>query len=272
MNKFGLLLSFSTSSLICFADNSNRGRLDYSHWEYEYLIPLIILLVIGLAFLFFKGKEYWKKNNGIISDLLGNVICCAVFVLIVVWFLNSYKNKESKSSSENKETTTEQKTNNDLPPAFVPVNENNIAKIFGKSDNSNSWDSHPPVITDGSGMTNKENDFLLAAIFNPSFNLHDFYKVLDMNPQNTQFLSFERYCRSNFIRERYTPSEFQKVYNNVKRAWNIFQNLSKVNMNTYEIKKYMLEYSPYDSSQPRIEDASNPQLIRNHKVKPLYYN
>lgn len=198
------------------------------------------------------------------------------FVVLYLFFLfflfsNSYKNKESKSSSENKEST-EQNTNYDLPPGFVPVNENNISKIYGTSDNSNSRDSYPPVITDGSGMTNKENDFLLAAILNPSFNLYDFYKELGMNPQNTKFLSFERYCRSNFIREKYTPSEFQKVYNNVKGVWNIFQNLSNVNINTYEVKKYMLKYSPYDSSQPRIEDASNPQLIRNLKVKPLYYN
>lgn len=83
MNKFRLLLSFSTSSFICFADNSNRGRLDFPHWENEYLIPLIILLVIGLFFLVFKGKAYWEKNNGKISGLLGNVVCCAVFVLLI---------------------------------------------------------------------------------------------------------------------------------------------------------------------------------------------
>ena len=115
----------------------------------------------------------------------------------------------------------------------------------------------------------KENDFLVAVINNPSFTIYDFLNISGLNTSNTQFLSFDRYCRSNFIRQRYDPTSFRDAYNRTQRAWNILCRLQNIDLDDPEIKKYMMGYSPFDTSAPRIEESRNQNLIRELKIIPL---
>lgn len=270
MKKILLVSLFLFSSLIVFADLSNRGRLDYDHGEYEFLIPLIILLILGGVFIFYWSKDFWEKNKDEILATL-SVFGKGAVILFVLFCVGRYILNNKTDEKQITPQQTEDSARQNLPDGFRPVN--NINEVCSQTSGSNdSWASYPPVITDGSQMTNKANDFLVAAIINPSFNLHDYYRVLDMTPQNTQFLSFERYCRSKFIREHYSPVQFREVYDKVSRAWTVFCDLQGTNFNDTEIIKYMLEYNAFDTSKPRIEDASNPQLIKNLKIRPLYCN
>lgn len=272
--SFFVILAFCTYTF-AFADLSNRGRLDYPHGKMEWIIPLVMLLVLGGIFGYFFFKDFWKKNKDEILATLAVFGQGALLLLGIYWLFHFivpiFVDKSSDTQQNEQTQDNAQQEMAQLPSGSRPVTTEDLVNLEKKiTSNSDPWAGYPPVITDGSQMTNKPNDFMLAAILNPSYNLYDFYRAMDMTPQNTQFLSFERYCRSNFIREHYNPSQFRDIYDNVQRAWNIFCGLQGTNFKSPEIVKYMLEYSPYDTSAPRIEDASDPQLIRNLKVKPLY--
>lgn len=276
MKKLSASLFFCCVYLSAFADLTNRGRLDHKHGEFEWIIPALCLIILACVFGYFFLKDFWSKNKEEITEFLSFItISCVVGFLCHIGYQKlistSPKFQETKNIPNDSESSTKKRSNEgNLPDGFRPVNEHDLANI-GKSVQTNDpWEGYPPVITDGSQMTNKPKDFLVAAINNPTYNLHDYYVVMDMTPQNTQFLSFDRYCRSNFIRRQYSPSEFRSVYDNVQRAWAIFCSLQNTDFEDYEIIKYMYEYSPHDVTKPRIEDAKNPTLIRNLKVIPLH--
>lgn len=248
-----------------FADVQNRGRLDFEHHEWEFIIPLLLLLVGGGFFLFYWAKEYWQKHKDYILGFLSFMIMVSGITggayIIYHTFLKNVSTKHDNSN------VTEVKPQ--LPEGFRPVEPGETFE-FQNSQSSDPWASYPPVITDGSQMTNKQNDFMVAVILNPTYSIYDLYVAVDMTPQNTQFLTFERYCRSKFIRERYSPSEFRQVYYKVSRAWNRFVSVQNVNFKSPEIIPYMIEYSQFEVKAPRIEDAEDPQLIRMLRTKPLY--
>lgn len=268
MKKFSFIIYFLLSCSYAWADLSNRGRLDSHHGKYEFLIPLIILLGIGGIAIYLWGKDTWNKYKSSIFETIGGLFIGGC-VLGGLYLIYSIYSNHSESASSYVETNSLTPSENSLPPGFVPLEQSRNVAETSRQSSTDPWASYPPVITDGSQMSTKQNDFLVAAILNPTYNLHDYYVAMDMTPQNTQFLPFDRYCRSKFIRERYTPSEFRSVYDNVNRAWNIFCSLKNTNFSDSEIIKYMYEYSPHDVMKPRIEEASNPTLIRNLKIIPL---
>ena len=47
----------------------------------------------------------------------------------------------------------------------------------------------------------KQNDWLVATLNNPTFEVGDFQHILDMNLDNTQMLSKDQYLKSRYIRE-----------------------------------------------------------------------
>lgn len=249
--------------LFAFADMSDRGRQSdlpgYHHSDLEFLIPLVILIALVAFFGFYWIRDKWKnRSKEFTQELLATL---SVFGQGALFLGVIYLAYTGISKYRNSQTTVEQ--NN-----VTPIEQNTVVN---NQSNENLWASFPPVIKRGSDNT-KPNDFLVAAINNPSFNLHDFYVILNMNPQNTQFWTFDRYCRSQYIRDLYTPEQFREVYNSLSAAWNIFQEIQYVDFDNPEIKKYMYEYSQWDTNAPRIEQSSNPQLIRNLKIKPLHYN
>ena len=248
-----------------FADVQNRGRLDYEHHEWEFVIPLLLLLIGGGFFLFYWAKEYWQKHK---DDILG-FLSFMIMVAGITGGAYIIYNRFLKDVSPKHDNSNVDEVKQQLTEGFRPV-ESGETFEFHTSTSSDPWASYPPVITDGSQMTNKQNDFIVAAILNPTYSIYDLYVAVDMTPQNTQFLTFERYCRSKFIRERYYPSEFRLVYNKVSRAWNRFVSVQNVNFKSPEIIPYMIEYSQFDVMAPRIEDAEDPQLIRMLRTKPLY--
>ena len=253
-----------TFSLIAFADMSSRGKSSdlpgYGHEKYEFFILLLILVALGGAFLYFWSKEFLTKHKDFVKSIIVTLLELAAAGLFI-WAIapecadlikSFFPESQSQASDARK----------DLPEGFV-------SRTNSKSD---SWASYPPVTKGNPEAHTKPHDFMVAAINNPSFNLYDYYVVAGMTPQDTQFLTFDLYCRSQFIRDRYTPQQFREAYDKVSRAWPIFQALQYTDFSDHEIEKYMLEYDPFDTLKPRIEDASNPDLIRKLKITPLSYN
>lgn len=67
MRKLALLFFMSLLSFISYAQHGNRGRMsdlsdDYGVHNNEFIIPLIILLILGVLFLsaWIKGKSNKK--------------------------------------------------------------------------------------------------------------------------------------------------------------------------------------------------------------------
>lgn len=238
------------TSLSAFAELGNRGRLDNNPGDNEWVIALLFLIGLVGVFSFFFLWDFWLKNKEEIIGFAGTVLIVGLLGFVCYGIYHLISSADSEKTEE---------TN-------IPISNNTT------NSKVDSWSSYPPIIADGTQKTNKDNDFLLAAILNPTFNLSDYYQVLHLTPQNTQFLSYERYCRSEFVRQRYTPSEFRRIYDNVGKAWPIFCRLQDVNFQDPEIIKYMIDYSFNDASQPNIDEASNPQLIRNLKIIPLFYS
>lgn len=275
MRRLFISIISLTFSLIVFADMSGRGKSSdlpgYGHGKYEFLIPLLILVALGGVFLYFWSKDFLTKHKDFGKEVKSTISLLGIITAggFFVWLGASKGDDFIKSLRSEPQSQPQQQASdvrNDLPEGFVPIEQ------YRTNQNSDPWASYPPVIKGTPEEMQKSCDFMVAAICNPTFNLHDYYVVLDMTPQNTQFLTFERYCRSQFIRDRYTPQQFREVYDKVSRAWPIFQALQYTDFSDYEIKKYMLEYSPHDVMKPRIEDASNPDLIRKLIITPLSYN
>lgn len=264
MRRLFTFIIFLTFSLIAFADMSSRGKSSdlpgYGYENFEIFILLLILVAFGGVFLYYWCKDFLAKHKDFgkkAISLLGSAVVCGFLVLVlaseVYDFIKSFRSESQSQASDARK---------DLSEGFV-------SRTNPKSD---SWASYPPVTKGTPEAHTKPHDFMVAAINNPSFNLYDYYVVAGMTPQNTQFLTFDLYCRSQFIRDRYTPQQFREVYDKVSRAWPIFQALQYTDFSDHEIEKYMQEYDPFDTLKPRIEDASNPDLIRKLKITPLSYN
>lgn len=283
MKRLVTITICTLSNKFAFADVSLRGKTsdlsDYSHGEYEYFIPIAILLVLGLIFAYawFKGVKEKLSYNDNLKELI-RTICkwvkiavSILYGLVLLWAF--YKEFVSDTTQNEQTETANEIVNEEFDNNNFETESNAMENNASPSNNTlDPWASFPPVIDhmqDNTAM--KENDFLLAAISNPSFTLYDYYVILKLNPDNTQFVSFERYCRSTFIRERYTPKEFNSIYNHIAKAWPIFIEIRNTNFDSPGISQYMMEYNPFDTSTPRIENASSPELIKKLKIKPLYY-
>lgn len=249
--------------LLYATDYASRGRIsDYSDSNDSTLelvfmaVGALILLVFGTFWLYF----FLKKNKEIILDAISKIFFFSLIIGVVFLVAKCGENVKKSSSLKTSQPTIEQS------------NQNNTSSNHVESEESvcNPWAGFPPAISASDGERMKENDFLIAIINNPSFSIYDLLVVLGLNTDNTQFLSLERYSRSNYIRERYDPVSFKDVYNRCQRAWSIFCRMQNVDLDNPEISKYMMEYSPFDVSAPRINQASNPKLIQDLKIRPLH--
>lgn len=244
-------------------DIASRGRLsDYSDnhtspLEYIFLaFGVIVLIVIASIWIYSVIKKHKESILNAIGTIFIGLAGLSVAMLI------------GKCGESIKNNDYAQKTDE---PEIIESDQNITVPNSHQFEinNNDSWAGYPPVISGLNSENMKENDFLVAIINNPTFTIYDFIRISGLNTNNTQFLSFDRYCRSKFIRERYDPSSFRDVYNKAQRAWNIFCQLQDVDIYDTEISKYMMEYSPFDTSKPQINQASNPNLIRNLKIIPL---
>lgn len=263
-------ITFALASVSAYADISSLGKTSdlpgYRHYDFEFFIPLIILLAIGGFIGYYWLKDLYQKHKETFKKIFATIFifCYGAVILFIVWWVvgkASFFSRNKKTQEPQQREIVEQLTSAEQKAASHPS--------ISNTSNNDPWASYPPVIR-GNNENMKPNDFLVAVINNPSYSIYDLMKVAGLNIHNTQFLPFDRYCRSNFIRERYTPGSFRDVYNRIERGWRIFNDLSNVNIEDEEISKYMFEYDTWDVTAPRIEQARNPQVIKNLKKKPLY--
>ena len=103
--------------LLVFADVQNLGRLDYEHHEWEFVIPLFLLLIGGGFFLFYWIKNYWHKHKEDILGFLSFIIIVAgitggVYILYNTFFKDVFANYINTKVAEVKPQ---------LPEGFRPV-------------------------------------------------------------------------------------------------------------------------------------------------------
>ena len=229
-------------------------------------VALIILLAIGGFVGYYWLKDFYQKHKETFSEIIATIFVfgSGAVILFILWWVGgkAFDFFRTQKTQETQQVEIVEQVSAAKPKAATQPSVSNIS-------NNDPWASYPPVIR-GNNENMKPNDFLVAVINNPSFSIYDLMNIAGLNIYNTQFLSFDRYCRSNYIRERYTPSSFREVYNRIERGWRIFNDVSNVNIEDEEISKYMFEYNMWDVTAPRIEKARDPQLIRNLKKKPLY--
>ena len=120
----------------------------------------------------------------------------------------------------------------------------------------------------------KENDFVVAVLNNPSFSIYDFLTVSGLNERNTQFLSEDRYHKSKFVQNKckelygqYTYSKFHDVYRKISASWKIFKEVQYTDLSYNGFGKYMVKRGMFDTSTPR--NCPNPELKHKLSIIPL---
>ena len=256
-------MNFISFIILQATDYASRGRVsDYSDnhnspLEYVFLgFGVLVLIAIASIWIY----SVIKKHKDSILNAIGTIFI-GILGLGVALFIA--KCGETLKNNNYGFQTNEPEMEASILNNTIPDN-NEV-----KRDANDPWVGYPPVISGSNNEPMKENDFLVAVINNPSFTIYDFLNISGLNTYNTQFLSFERYCRSNYIRQRYDPASFRDAYNRTQRAWNILCRLQNIDLDDPEIKKYMMKYSPFDTNAPRIEQSSNPNLIRDLRIIPL---
>lgn len=256
-------MNFISFIILQATDYASRGRVsDYSDnhtspIEYVFLgFGIIVVIVIASIWIYSVIKKHKESIlNAIGTIFIGILGLGAALLIAKCGETLKNNNYEFKSNEPEIEASVQNNTTS---------NNNEVER-----DTYDPWSGYPPVISESNNEHMNENDFLVAVINNPSFTIYDFLNISGLNTSNTQFLSFERYCRSNFIRQRYDPTSFRDAYNRTQRAWNILCRLQNIDLDDPEIRKYMMKYSPFDTNAPRIEQASNPILIRDLRIIPL---
>lgn len=246
------------------SDYASRGRLsDYydSHntpLEYIFLgVGIIVLLIISGIWLYVVIKKHKETILNAIGSIFVGILGLGAALVI------------AKCGQELKNHNYRLQPTNEVSNESIPM-QNKVSEVEDAiNEVYDPWAGYPPIISGSNNESMKKNDFMVAVINNPTFTIYDFLRISGINSNNTQFLSFDRYCRSNFIRQRYDPITFKNVYEKTQRAWYILERLQNTDLYDPEISKYMMEYDPYDVCAPRIEQASNPKLIRELKIIPL---
>lgn len=123
----------------------------------------------------------------------------------------------------------------------------------------------------------KENDFVVAVLNNPSFSIYDFLTVSGLNESNTQFLSEDRYHKSKFVQNKckelygqYTYSKFHDIYRKIRDSWIVFKEVQYTDLSYNGFGKYMMKYGMFDTSAPK--NCPDPELKHKLSIVPLKLN
>lgn len=133
-------------------------------------------------------------------------------------------------------------------------------------------DSHYIPNTTNYQTTNyqKENDFMVAVLNNPSFNLYEFITVAGLHERNTQFLTESQYQATNYIKNKCSEmniTNFHIVYVKVHKAWNIFKEVQDTDVSFDGMGKYFYKYSMWDVTKPT--SCPYPELKHKLSIVPL---
>ena len=116
----------------------------------------------------------------------------------------------------------------------------------------------------------KQNDWIVANLNNPTFDVQDFKYISEMSLDNTQLLPKEAYLKSNFIREHkifknqkgeFSQDLFDTFY---KEAANKFAQFSTENM----VDDYEYEYDMFDARRPVGGKIKNPNFQLSSQINP----
>ena len=116
----------------------------------------------------------------------------------------------------------------------------------------------------------KQNDWIVANLNNPTFDVQDFKYISEMSLDNTQLLPKEAYLKSNFIREHkifknqkgeFSQDLFDTFY---KEAANKFAQFSTENM----VDDYEYEYDMFDARRPVGGKIKNPNFQLSSQIYP----
>lgn len=114
----------------------------------------------------------------------------------------------------------------------------------------------------------KENDFFMNIIYNPSFSLYDFLTI-GLHSKNTDLKELGVYLKSNNARTQCQKLNINitETYRKVKAAWKVFLEVENTDLSVNGFGKYMLDYSPYNIYAPK--NCPNPELKHKLSIVPL---
>lgn len=215
---------------------------------------LIILLCVAIVYVWQVHKA---KVKSIVKFLF---VCLCIYIILAMGNGIYYIFKHQRNASAEKGNNVQV-----VSSTTVQTEENN----YSREAPADAWAAYPPArgdVTEGA-----DNDWLVAATNNPTYSIYDLMRIGGMTPDNTQFLSEEKYKQSHWVREHYTPEELHHTYKKLSSAWKTFMRCKGADVSSSEIEKYMIDYDMFDTDKPQISDADNPQLIKDLQRVPMQY-
>lgn len=120
----------------------------------------------------------------------------------------------------------------------------------------------------------KNNDFMVAVLNNPTFNLFSLISIGGLHERNTQFLDESSYVKSNFIinkckelQGQYNAQIFHAIYQKVSASWKVFIEVQNSDLSHNGMGKYFIKYDMFDTSAPR--HCPHPELKHKLSIVPL---
>lgn len=116
----------------------------------------------------------------------------------------------------------------------------------------------------------KENDFMVAVLNNPTSNLFDFIRVSGLHERNTQFLTESQYWNTRFIKNKCSEmgiTDFHSIYRKVQTAWNIFREVQDTDVSFDGMGQYFYDYGQFDVMKPTT--CPYPELKHKLSIVPL---
>lgn len=258
MKRINLLCS----PIVLQADYFSRIRPSDINDGYQRLSDKIIIfsgIIIFFIILIIAGIYVWKEHSKTVKSI-GKIIFVCLCLYLVLAVGNWIYHKLKHQGNDRVETIDSvQQVISSVP---VRIGEDDYSE-----SQADAWATYPPA--KGVASSQFDNDWLVAVTNKPSYRIYDLMIYAGMTPDNTQFLSEEDYRQSNWVRKHYTPEELHLAYIKLSEAWKSFMRCKYADINSPEIGKYMMHYDMFDIDKPEIEDANNPQLIKDLQCIPL---
>lgn len=114
----------------------------------------------------------------------------------------------------------------------------------------------------------KENDFFMNIIYNPTFSLYNFLTI-GLNSKNTDIKELNVYLKSNNAKTQCQKLniDMTEAYNKAKACWKVFLEIENTDLSVNGFGKYMIETSPYNIYAPK--NCPNPELKHKLSIVPL---
>lgn len=116
----------------------------------------------------------------------------------------------------------------------------------------------------------KENDFMVAVLNNPQFNLYDFITASGLHERNTQFLTEAQYWNTKYIKNKCAEmgiNDFHSIYIKVSTAWGVFKEIQDTDVSYDGMGKYFYDYGDWDITKP--SNCPYPELKHKLSIVPL---